>query len=277
MKRYLSSRHELERIYESPIYCGVSIKGKYVNFDFNEDSSTDIVKLKNQSYGEYDDDGVTYIYGYSYTSNARKTDTDYFRDFIKGRITPRVWTNQDVEDFIRYGVLAIEQYMNFSDFGAIVNLVPRETSSTVGMIRRQLMEYIETGTIQFHMIKQAYRNVTFDADLAADAMRKSGHFTEDDIRREIAYTIKKFNELKAGNKLFEIKRFIPKELRAGFLNYFKFKSEEERAIFEKLQGVNVLIYDDFLTSGSTIKEVIRYLRAINNNNTLTVFVLVKQH
>lgn len=51
---------------------------------------------------------------------------------------------------------------------------------------------------------------------------------------------------------------------------------EEKQIYLSLQGVNVLIFDDFLTSGVTVKEIIRYLKSFNENNTLTVFVLVKQ-
>ena len=277
MKRYIHNRYELRPIHENSIYCGVSVQGKRINFDFDADSDKDIITLVNDSSGEYDDDNVMYVYGYTYTPNARKTDVEIFRNFIKGKTTSRVWYNEDVEEFIKYGVLAIERYADFSDFGAIVTLGKRNEVSTVGMIRQQLMYYIQQGTIQFHLIKQAYENVQFDRDLARIAMRKTKRYSDAQIEDELDFTEHKFNQLKQNGGFFAIKKFLPPVLRAGFLNYFKFETEEERKVFEQLQGVNVLIYDDFMTSGSTIKEVIRYLRAINDRNTLTVFVLVKQH
>lgn len=73
-----------------------------------------------------------------------------------------------------------------------------------------------------------------------------------------------------------MKRFIPKAIRSGFYDFLKFKTEKERKVYEALQGVDVLVYDDFLTSDSTVKEIIRYLRAIHDENSLTVFVLIKQ-
>ena len=95
--------------------------------------------------------------------------------------------------------------------------------------------------------------------------------------KDINYTISKFNDLKKSGELFQITRFLPTAIRVGSTNYIKFASEVEKSVYMDLQNANVLIYDDFITSGSTVKEVMRYLKSINENNTLTVFILVKQH
>ena len=41
-------------------------------------------------------------------------------------------------------------------------------------------------------------------------------------------------------------------------------------------GTEALICDDFITSGSTVREMERYLHSINPNVKMTVFVLVDQ-
>ena len=73
-----------------------------------------------------------------------------------------------------------------------------------------------------------------------------------------------------------MKKFIPRQVREAFTDFLKFESKETEEVYHNLQGVDVLVFDDFLTSGSTIKEIIRYLKTINPSNTLTVFVLINQ-
>ena len=60
-----------------------------------------------------------------------------------------------------------------------------------------------------------------------------------------------------------MKKILPSKIRPAFTNFLKFKTAEQKQIYEQLQNTEVLIYDDFLTSGSTVKEIIRYLKAIN--------------
>ena len=73
-----------------------------------------------------------------------------------------------------------------------------------------------------------------------------------------------------------MKKFVPRQVREAFTDFLKFESKETEEVYRNLQGVDVLAFDDFLTSGSTVKEIIRYLGAINPNNKLTIFILVNQ-
>ncbi len=45
-------------------------------------------------------------------------------------------------------------------------------------------------------------------------------------------------------------------------------------LFKKLQNTNVLIIDDINTSGSTLRECLRVLKAINPDNTKVLFTLM---
>lgn len=96
------------------------------------------------------------------------------------------------------------------------------------------------------------------------------------IDSSIKQLIDQFNRLKQSDEFFEIKNFLPREIRAGFLNFLKFSNNDEQRVYQSLQGVNVLIYYDLYTSGTTIAEMLRILNSVNPNNNLIAFILIKQ-
>ena len=279
MKIHVNSefeRYPLEPRCETYVRCGVYLDGGTPVFDFDEDEDVDIITLHSDCSGEYDNDGVKYIYAYTYHDNADRKQIGLFRNYIKGKYSDLFSTDGDVRDFVENGVLKLDDYVSFKDFGAIVNIQSTKQPSLVGIIRDYLEYYINHIEFDFTLVKQTYENVSFNADKAADALRKA-RYSESRVKETIEKVLKDFEALKNTGKLFEMKKFLPIPIRAGFTDYLVFQSDEEKKTYESLQGVNVLIYDDLITSGSTVKEVIRYLRAINDKNTLTVFVLVKQH
>lgn len=279
MKIYIhesDNRYPLKPISEIYVKCGVYLDGGTPMFDFDEDYPEDILTLHEDCSGEYDDDGVKYVYAYSYRSNADKKQIGLFRNYIKGKYSDLFSTNDEVRDFVEAGVLKLGDYVPFDSFGAIVNIQPTKIPALVNIIRDQLEYYINHIEFDFTLVKQTYENVSFDAEKAANALRKF-KYSESRIMETIEKVLQEFDALKKTGRLFEMKKFLPVAIREGFTDYLVFQSDEEKNIYQSLQGTNVLIYDDLITSGSTVKEVIRYLRAINDKNTLTVFILVKQH
>lgn len=260
------------------LYCGVSIKDNAPVFNFRKDFANDIITLEKGCSGEFDSDGLRYFYAYEYTDNAISDDKRAFRNYLKGSTDPRVVFSEDVEDFVDFAVLKLNRYIPLHTIDAIIEIKSTHSPTITDVMRNHLVSEAKMGADTFSLVKEMYRNVKFDANKAAYALRNSKNYkNEKEIQDEIDYTIKKFNDLKKTFELFQIKRFIPSEIRAGFSDYFKFGSEEEKELYLDLQGANVLIYDDFITSGSTVREVQRYLRSVNENNTLTVFILVKQY
>ena len=70
----------------------------------------------------------------------------------------------------------------------------------------------------------------------------------------------KFETLKASGKLFQMKRFVPKVIRDSFSDYLQFETDEDRILYQTLRGdensgCNVLVYNDFYISGSTVREI----------------------
>ena len=76
-----------------------------------------------------------------------------------------------------------------------------------------------------------YEDVDFEYDKTFQAMIEAG-YSEHIIDKELEFTVNKFNSLKETDELFQIKRFIPSELRSGFYNFLKFSSEAEKNVYE---------------------------------------------
>jgi hypoxanthine phosphoribosyltransferase len=58
----------------------------------------------------------------------------------------------------------------------------------------------------------------------------------------------------------------------------KFKNEFDEQLYKNLEnGTDVLICDDFATSGSTLREMRDFLMSVNPNNNITAFALINQN
>ena len=261
---------------EYPIFAGITITGDdKIMFDWDKDSPRDILKLATSTSGKFIQDDITYFYAYTWSDTASSHQINKVRRYLKNLGSNNDLYGRDVEDFVELGVLKFDEFKSLKSFSILVGVESSKFPSLVDVMDGYLIEYSQSPLVDIRLIKNTYEHVQFDSDKAYKALLQSG-LTPHKAEREIQFTIRKFQELKSSGTLFEMKRFLPRAIREGFYNFLKFKTEEEKQLYMKLQGVDVLIYDDFLTSGSTIKEIVRYLKSIHNENQLNVFVLVKQ-
>lgn len=253
------------------LYEGVQVDNEgNIKFNFKKDDDKDIIHLDTDVSGQFMDNDIRYVYGYKYTNKATNQQKKIFRDFIKsGKKT------SDIEEFVETAIMKLDVVQSINTFGALVSIKSTSYPSVVSIIANYLHSYMNPPFLTFELVKQMYKEVQFNTQIALEALLNKG-WNEVDAEDEINFIETKFNTLKQEGQLFQIKRFVPIEIRQGFTNFLRFKNDRQKQTYEKLQGIDVLIYDDFLTSGSTIKEIIRYLKSINPNNTLTVFVLVNQ-
>ena len=57
-------------------------------------------------------------------------------------------------------------------------------------------------------------------------------------------------------------------------NYYKFKDEKTKQIYNTLTNSNVLVIDDIVTSGTTIYHLLNTLRSLNDTNNIVIFSLL---
>lgn len=259
-------------MYNGHLYEGISIdKNNNIVFNWNKDNkNNDVIYLDISTSGEFNDDGIKYIYGYKYAPNVTQAQKKLVRDFIKAGNTSR-----DIEHFVENAVLEIEHIKPLNSFGALVRVKPSKYPSILSQIENTLTSYAEVPYYRFELIKQTYDKVSFNREKAYELLVASG-LSEISAEDSINFVENKFEQLKASGELFQMKRFLPTAIRGAFHDFLLFENEFQRKLYERLQNIDVLIYDDFLTSGSTIKEIIGYLKSFSPNNTLTVFVLINQ-
>lgn len=58
------------------------------------------------------------------------------------------------------------------------------------------------------------------------------------------------------------------------MQFLKFASNEDEQLCATIRQQNVLLIDDVATSGSTINEILRTLRILNEDNDITIFSLI---
>lgn len=255
-----------------PIVGGVFIdEHNKLRFNWTKDKlKRDIVRLKVNTHGQTTKDGVQIIYGYSYNPECDRQILKEFRKQIK-----HPDPTSDIYDFVEDGVLHINDFVPIDSFEVIVGIKPSYRPSILDVIKSQLLEHVCKKSVSFELIKETYEHVSFDSRKATKSLLDAG-YDADEVEDLIQSIVIDFEYLKDSGKLFEMKRFLPREIRAGFFGFLKFATDKERRAYENLQGVNALIYDDLLTSGATISETARYLHSINPTNTLTAFVLIQQ-
>ena len=56
--------------------------------------------------------------------------------------------------------------------------------------------------------------------------------------------------------------------------FLRFASKTDEELCRTIRQQNVLVIDDVATSGSTLNEVLRTLRILNDDNQITIFSLI---
>ena len=58
------------------------------------------------------------------------------------------------------------------------------------------------------------------------------------------------------------------------MNFLRYATNEDKELCSKIRQQNVLVIDDVTTSGSTLNEVLRTLRILNEDNDIRIFSLI---
>lgn len=157
------------------------------------------------------------------------------------------------------------------------------------------MHYTKDFCVDMALVKSMYDDIEFDVNLARQAFRESSRIFSDTQVNIIVHEIKKAFEKNKSDFIlyksqddwdtivrknlqeFHIKDIKPREVRFGFKNFLKFGSDIHKQLYMEMQGGTYLLYDDFLTSGATTRDGVRYLKSVNDTNKVIVFVLIKQY
>ena len=251
--------------------------------DFDKDLEDDIILLTKDTSGEYKSDNLTYYYGYRFNPKCSQKEQAEFRNALKHKMDSKaVFYSNSVHDFVENGLYKMDELKRLNDFGVVISTANSYNEQTLtGKMCQICFDLIndDAEALNMRLLKKLCEDVTFDEERARVALRKTRSYggSEEAIDEVIDSLKNQFEKAIEEGGLFKIKRYQPVAGRAGFIDFLKFANEREQHIYETLrEGTEVLVCEDFITSGSTVNEIIRFLNTVNPKNKISVFVLIDQ-
>ena len=257
-------------------------KGHYI-FDNGLDFDTDIIYLNKNLSGIKTTNNLTYYYAYTFNPKISGKLQKQFRTDLKHSFTnPNVFYGNEAFEFVENGILHLDSMKKLNSFDVVIttaNYIGEETLT--GKMAMFIWDEVPDSIPCYNMqlIKKFCKEVTFDEERAYNALINTEKYKDhEDAIRAVSSLRNQFERAKQTDSLFTMKHYQPVHGRAGFIDFLKFATSKQQKLYETLrQGAEVLICDDFLTTGSTVSEIIRFLNSINSDTQISVFILIDQY
>lgn len=244
-------------------------------FDFQNDSKIDMIKLQKVGY-QIRLFNKCYYFGYQFENNVDSNIRSSFIHSIKfpdGKITEK-----DKNTFIINAVDKLDSDISLASYNVII--YPESLSEINRDMLKYLNRFTDSKLITMELIKTLLLKIEFDYE----------RFNEEILNSKLSngrdrYTVQQKNEVIKNIQLmmdsihnleyFSIARNVKKtKYRQYIKNYYTFKNESDKQLFESIQNKKILVIDDIVTSGTTISHLLKSLRLVNDSNDIVIFSLI---
>jgi hypothetical protein len=250
------------------------VEGRFV-FDFAHDGMNDIITLTGDGY-EVRAFGKCFYYGYEFSGEVAGNVRTEFIKYLK--FTGDLKHNPDLTDFIKSAVDSLHKKINLYNYDLVV--LPESSSDVNDYMLRYIYRFAQPNLQEMQLVKNLPKNIDFD--MAAYERQYLNKTLENGRPR---YTDKQKNEVKKSisdmlddihqKDYFTIAKDVKKSrFRPYITRFLTFKSKADEELCSMIRNQNVLIIDDVTTSGSTLNEILRTLRILNEDNEITIFSLI---
>lgn len=253
------------------IYDGLSIENDKVVYNADADSPNDVMNVIEPDIYKSEFGGNVYYFGYSFKKSASRKDRTTIIRWIKG-LGQDVADSASVKNMIDKALLYFNKNVNISDISCIV--YPRSgRSSLTNTIIKELGDFSQRDTIKtaIEFVKSLPKDVSFDweeFDFEYDGVIGDNQYNQ--IKDYIESTL-----LPSIHSLdyFSLADSVKVKYRRYIKNYLNI-DERSKEVIKSIQSGKILIVDDINTSGSTLNEIIRIIRKINNQCEIYIFTLI---
>lgn len=249
-------------------------QGRFV-FDFEHDGANDIVSLTGSSY-QVEAFGKCFYYGYEFGETVDGGVRGAFIKYVK--FSESIQRDANLSQFIQKAINDLNDEINLYDYDLVV--MPESSSKVNQYMLRYIYRFAQPRLHKMELIKSLPEKISFDMDAYAvqylDDVLENGRprYTEKQ-KDEVKQSINEMMDLIHKKDYFTIAKDVKKSrFRPYMMNFLRFKSEEDKALCATIRRQNVLIVDDVTTSGSTLNEILRALRVLNEDNRITIFSLI---
>lgn len=229
------------------------------DFSWKEDSPEDLINLKLQRHNKLlsKKDGNKIYYAYKFNKSVEGQNS-VLRKSIK-YLDDKV-NKKDVELMVSKAVVNFNSIVPLSSFDIIVT--PSSTSKVLDLIKNFIHAKAGSNTLVASdlFVKNSVDNIQLDQDKLDKV--------PEDKRKQIVQILNKIFS-KEDYKL----RSIPPRYRKFILNFIKYNTEVEKRIINGIVNGKILVVDDILTEGTTIKNMIKLLQS-SGASEIVSFVLL---
>lgn len=244
-------------------------------FDFEHDGAEDIVSLTGDGY-QVEAFGKCFYYGYEFSEQVESPVRTAFIKYVK--FTESLQDNQNLTDFIKKAVDNLHKKINLYDYDLVV--MPESKSKVNQYMLRYIYRFAQPTLYKMTLVKSLPSNISFDMksyeeqyldDILENGMPRYTEAAKEQAKNSINAMLEMIHQ----KDYFTIAKDVKKSrLRPYIMNFLRFRSDEERELCSMIRRQNVLVIDDVTTSGSTLNEVLRTLRILNEDNNITIFSLI---
>lgn len=245
------------------------------DFNFEHDGKDDIIHLTGTGY-QVQAFGKCFYYGYEFGEDVDGSVRSEFIKYLK--FTPDLQNHPDLTDFIKKSVDDLDEKINLYDYDLVV--MPESSSKVNQYMLRYIYRFAQPSLHKMELIKNLPQAISFDVEAYEkqylDDVLENGRprYTEaqkDEVKQSIASML----DLIHNKEYFTIAKDVRKsKFRPYVMNFLKFASRNDAALCASIRNQNILIIDDVTTSGSTLNEVLRVLRILNEDNNISIFSLI---
>lgn len=145
---------------------------------------------------------------------------------------------------------------------------------------RYIYRFAQPMLRKMELIKALPTSISFDMDgyeqSYLDDVLENGRPRYTQVQKEeVKQSIQTMLDLIHQKDYFTIAKDVRKSrFRPYMMNFLKFATEQDEQLCATIRKQNILVMDDVTTSGSTLNEVLRVLRILNEDNEVTVFSLI---
>lgn len=244
-------------------------------FDFEHDGAEDIVCLTGSGY-QVEAFGRCFYYGYEFAEQVDGATRSAFIKHVK--FTEPIHGKPDLAMFIKKAIDSLSHRINLYDYDLVV--MPESTSRVNQYMLRYIYRFAQPTLRKMELVKALPSGISFDMDAFEqqylDDVLENGRarYTEAQ-KEEVKQSIGKMLDLIHRKDYFSIAKDVKKSrFRPYMMQFLKFASKADEELCASIRNQNVLIIDDVTTSGSTLNEILRTLRILNEDNDISIFSLI---
>ena len=244
-------------------------------FDFGHDGKGDIVSLTGTGY-QVEAFGKCFYYGYEF---SEQVDGALRSAFIKHlKFTEPIQEHPELATFIKKAIDNLSRKINLYDYNLVV--MPESSSRVNQYMLRYIYRFAQPMLHSMELVKALPASISFDIDAYEkqylnDVLENGRPRYTEAQKEEVRQSIGQMLDLIHKKDYFTIAKDVKKSrMRPYMMHFLKFANKEDEELCSSIRNQNVLVIDDIATSGSTLNEILRVLRILNEDNQITIFSLL---